>query len=161
MPGLIYGPGDTSSLRENIIKLLRGKLPAIPNRTAFCWAHVDDIARAHLLAMEKGRTGESYIIAGPPHTLEEAMRMACQTSGKKMPMVVPAAMLRGLAPVMGLLETIFPVPADYSAENLRVTSGTTYLGDNTKARRELGYAPRSLAEGWPETILHEMKALNL
>lgn len=156
MPGLIYGPGDTSTVRENIIKLLQGKLPAIPSRTAYCWAHVDDIALAHLLAMEKGRPGENYIIAGPPHTLEEAMQMACQTSGKKVPLIVPPGLLRGMAPLMGLLENIFPVPPDYSAENLRVIGGVTYLGDNSKARRELGYSPRTLAEGWPETILHEM-----
>lgn len=161
MPGLIYGPGDTSTLRENIVKFLQGKLPAIPSRTAFCWAHVDDIALAHLLAMEKGRVGENYIIAGPPYTFEAAMQLACQASGKPMPMVVPPGLLSGLAPVMGLIEKIIAVPPDYSAENLRVTGGTTYIGDNSKARRELGYAPRTLAEGWPETILHEMKLLEL
>lgn len=158
-PGLIYGPGDTSAVRENIIKLLKGQLPAIPSRSAYCWAHVDDIALAHLLAMEKGRTGESYIIGGPPHTLEEAMRMACQVSGKRMPLVVPGGLMRALAPVMGLVERLVAVPPDYSAENLRVVGGVTYLGDNSKARRELGYAPRPLAEGWSETVLHEMKLL--
>jgi nucleoside-diphosphate-sugar epimerase len=34
-----------------------------------CWGHVDDIARVHLLAMEKGRSGESYNICGPHATL--------------------------------------------------------------------------------------------
>jgi nucleoside-diphosphate-sugar epimerase len=159
MPGLIYGPGDTSSVRTTILNFLQGKLPAIPNKSAYCWAHVDDIAQAHLLAMEKGRAGENYIIAGPPHTLVEAMQMASQVSGKKMPAVVPSGLLRGLAPVMGLLEKIFPVPPDYSAENLRVTGGVTYLGNNSKAKRELGYNPRPLSEGWPETIRHEMELL--
>jgi len=161
MPGLIYGPGDTSSVRATILNFLQGKLPMIPSQTAFCWAHVDDIAQAHWLAMEKGRAGESYIIAGPQHTLVEAMQIASQVSGKKMPMIAPAGLLRGLAPVMGFLEKIFPVPPDYSAESLRVTGGTTYLGNNSKAKRELGYDPRPLAEGWAETLRHEMKLLGI
>jgi hypothetical protein len=43
----------------------------------------------------------------------------------------------------------------------RITGGATYIGDNSKARREPGYAPRTLAEGWPATILHEMKLLGI
>src|SRR5258708_14519614 len=63
-PGLVYGPGDTSSLHMALVQYLQRKLPIMPGRTAFCWAHVDDIARGHILAMEKGIAGRSYIIAG-------------------------------------------------------------------------------------------------
>ncbi len=161
MPGLIYGPGDNSSLRENLVKLLQGRLPAIPSRSAFCWAHVDDIARAHLAAMEKGRTGECYIIAGQPHTLVEAIELAARVSRKRMPQVVPAGLMRMMAPVMGVLEKFIPVPADYTSEGLRVVSGVTYLGDNSKAKQELGYNPRPLEEGWPETVRYEMKLLGM
>jgi len=52
-----------------------------------------------------------------------------------------------------------PVPDEYSAEYLRVNAGTTYLGDNAKARRELGYAPRPLRDGLAETLQHEMRLL--
>lgn len=105
--------------------------------------------------MEKGRVGESYIIAGPPHTLVEAMQIAARVSGRPMPRIIPPGLLRGMAPLMGLLEKVFPVPADYSAENLRVTGGVTYLGDNAKARREWGYQPRTLEDGWAETVEKE------
>ena len=43
-----------------------------------------------------------------------------------------------------------------SAEYLRVNAGVTYLGTNAKAVRELGYNPRSLQEGLPETLEYEM-----
>jgi nucleoside-diphosphate-sugar epimerase len=76
MPGLVYGPGDTSSLRTTLIQYLQRKLPMIPKQSAFSWAHVDDIARGHILAMEKGKVGESYIIAGPTSTLEDALALA-------------------------------------------------------------------------------------
>lgn len=161
MPGLIYGPGDTSAVRRTLLNLLQGKLPAIPAGAAYSWAHVEDIAQAHWLAMEKGRIGESYIICGPSHTLVEAIRLACEVSGKKMPMILPPVMLRSMAPLVGLLEKILPIPPDYSAENLRTTGGTTYTGDNSKAKREWGYAPRLLETGWAETVRHEMQQLGL
>ncbi|HXQ38064.1 MAG TPA: NAD-dependent epimerase/dehydratase family protein, partial [Anaerolineales bacterium] len=55
MPGLIYGPGDTSELRTNIKDFLNQKLPLLPTQTTFCWAHVNDIVQGHILAMEKGK----------------------------------------------------------------------------------------------------------
>src|SRR5215208_1523539 len=72
MPGLIYGPGDTSTLRDNIISFLKGRLPALPDQAGNCWAHVEDIVQGHILAMEKGKPGESYIIAGERVTFTEA-----------------------------------------------------------------------------------------
>lgn len=155
MPGLVYGPGDTSAVRESLLKYFDGKLPVIPSGTTFAWGHVDDVAQAHLSAMEKGRAGEPYIICGPPHTFVEAMAVAARISGKKMPMIVPGGMLRVLAPLMGLLEKFLPVPQDFTAENLRVTGGVTYIADNSKAKRELGYAPRPFEDGWPETVRME------
>src|SRR5579883_2610941 len=65
MPGVVYGPGDTSSIRATFVQYLKRKLPLLPKGTAFSWAHVDDIARGHILAMESGKPGEEYIIAGP------------------------------------------------------------------------------------------------
>ena len=47
------------------------------------------------------------------------------------------------------------------AEGLRGIAGVTYLGDNSKARRELGYNPRPLKEGLAETLQHEMRLLGM
>jgi len=44
---------------------------------------------------------------------------------------------------------------------LRINAGVTYLGDNAKARRELGYDPRPLDEGLPPTLLDEMALLGM
>jgi nucleoside-diphosphate-sugar epimerase len=48
-----------------------------------------------------------------------------------------------------------------TSEGLWEITGTTYLGDNSKAKRELGYNPRPLSEGWSETVRHEMKLLGM
>src|SRR5574339_960266 len=72
MPGVVYGPGDTSGMHTALVDLLRGRLLMTPARTAFCWAHIEDTARGHILAMERGGPGETYIIAGPRHTFQDA-----------------------------------------------------------------------------------------
>ena len=162
LPGVIYGPEDTSSVRTTFIQYLQRKLPMLPAGTAFSWAHVEDIARGHILAMEKGKVGESYIIAGPTHSLVDAMHVAENITGVPAPrMIVPAGVLKAMAAVMGVIEKIVPVPDEYSAEYLRVNAGTTYIGSNAKARRELGYNPRSLKEGLTQTLQHEMQLLGM
>ena len=162
MPGVIYGPGDTSTVRTTFIQYLQRKLPVIPARTAFSWAHVDDIARGHILAMEKGVVGESYIIAGPTHTLGDAMQTAQTITGVPAPRIhVPPLGMKAMAATMGVVEKIVPVPTDYSAEYLRINAGVTYIGSNAKAKRELDYSPRPLEEGLRETLTHEMQLLGM
>lgn len=84
-PALTYGPGDHSRVRDTFVQFLQGKLPLVPRRAAHCWGHVDDVARGHLLALEKGVSGQCYIIAGPPHSLVEALEMAERITGIKAP----------------------------------------------------------------------------
>ena len=162
MPGVIYGPGDTSTVRTTFIQYLQRKLPVIPARTAYSWAHVDDIARGHILAMEKGVAGESYIIAGPTHTLVDAMQMAQNITGVPAPRIhLAPSVMKTMAATMGVVEKVVPVPADYSSEYLRINAGVTYIGSNTKAKGELGYQPRPLEDGLRETLTHEMQLLGM
>ena len=157
MPGMIYGPGDTSSLRTSIINFLHGKLPMLPTQTTLCWAHVDDIARGQILAMKKGKTGESYIIAGEPYKLADMFKLASQITGKRAPMTVPYQMMKMLSVLVQPIDSL--LPESYTSEGLRIIAGVTYIGDNAKAKRELGYNPRPLQEGWKETLQHEMTLL--
>jgi len=161
-PGVVYGPGDTSPVRSVLVQYLRGKLPMVPRGTAYCWGHVDDTARAHLAAMEKGTPGEAYIIAGPAHTLRQAFAMAAAITGIPAPRAqAPPWMLRSLAGVMAVVERFRAVPETYAAESLRVTAGVTYLGSSKKASRALGFAARPLEDGLRETLLHEMRLLGM
>jgi nucleoside-diphosphate-sugar epimerase len=159
MPGLIYGPGDTSILRTNIQDFLNQKLPMLPSQTAYCWAHVDDIVQGHILAMEKGKIGETYIIAGEPHEVAEAFKLASQMTGKRAPAIVPYQVMKVLSVIVKPFDNF--LPETYTSEGLREIAGPTYLGDNSKAKRELGYNPRSFQEGWGETLRHEMKLLSM
>jgi nucleoside-diphosphate-sugar epimerase len=155
-PGVVYGPGDTGPIADTFKQWLRGRLPMLPSATAFCWAYVEDVARGHLLAMEKGAPGESYILAGPAHSLVEAFEIAEEIKGVKAPRIHAApAMLKTMAKVMGVVGTVVPLPASYTAESLRVAAGVTYLGSNAKARRDLGYEVRPLEAGLRQTLTSE------
>ena len=147
-PGVTYGPGDPSQLADAFRDYLRRKLRGIPRTAAYCWGHVEDIARAHVLAMGKGRTGESYVIAGEPRTLVEAFELAERITGVPPPKLRPSpGFLRFLAAITG-------------SELLRAAPAT-YLASNAKAKRELALAHRPLEAGLRETLLHEMAALGI
>jgi len=158
-PGVIYGPGDTSSVRTSLLNLFKGQLPMLPRKTAQCWAHVDDIGQGHILAMEKGKVGESYIICGEYYELLEAYKLVAKIAGKRPPMPVPPGMMKVMSILVKPLDAW--LPDEYTSEGLRIIAGVTYIGDNSKARRELGYNPRPVSEGWVETVRHEMKLLGM
>lgn len=151
-PGLIYGPADNGPMRPLWDLYLRRRLPVVPSETAFCWGHVEDTARGHLLAMERGRNAESYIIAGPQHTLADAFAFASRVTGIQPPRPIPAAILRSAASVLDLV--------GLDAEALRVLGGATYLGTSAKAQAELGFTARPLEQGLREVLPGEMTGGN-
>ncbi len=109
--------------------------------------------------MEKGKAGQTYIIAGEPYKLSDAFKLASQITGKRAPMTVPYQIMKVLSVLVRPFDNF--LPEAYTSEGLRVIAGVTYIGDNSKARRELGFDPRPLREGLPETFQHEMKLLGI
>ncbi len=162
MPGVVYGPGDSGPLHDAFTQYLQGKLPMVPKGARYCWGHVDDIARGHVLAMEKGQAGESYILAGEPRGLPETFELAEGLTGIKAPRLqLPAAPVKVIASMMETLERFVPIPATYRSESLRGTAGVTYIARADKAHRELGWHARPLEEGLRETLEHDMSVLGI
>jgi nucleoside-diphosphate-sugar epimerase len=161
-PGFVYGPGDQGPGHDLWVQYLTRKLPMSPRRTAFCWGHVDDTARGHIQAMEQGKPGESYIIAGPPATVIKVLDMAQEITGVPAPKLHPGpGLMKGMAVIMGVVGKVVPLPPKYSAEYLRTSAGTTYVGSNARARKELGFVPRPIEEGLRETLKYEMEQLGI
>ncbi len=150
-PGLVYGPGDTAQSGQLIEQVVRGERPQVSSGGGLCWGYVDDIATGHLLAMQKGSPGESYMLAGPRLSLADGLRQLAAIAGTKGPIVVPAAAVRATAGVVGLLGRVVPVPPGFAAETLR-SSLATYYGSPAKAQRELGWQARPLGDGFRQTI---------
>jgi nucleoside-diphosphate-sugar epimerase len=162
LPGVVYGPGDTSAIRDVFVRHVRRRMPVVPSRTAYCWGHIEDTAHAHIEAMEHGETGQSYIIAGPRHTLREALDLASKYSGRAAPLAgVPPWLLSGVSRVLALAERAVRLPPALSSETVRVAAGVTYLGSHDKASRRWGFAPRGLDEGLRHLVEHEMRVLGM
>jgi nucleoside-diphosphate-sugar epimerase len=161
-PGLIYGPGDTSGVRTMFLQFLQRKLPAVPRQTALAWAHVEDVARGHVLAMERGVPGRTYFLAGPVHTLEGALDLAAEITGVAAPTLkLPPRVLRVASILVRPFERLAPLPSASTSEGLRIIAGVTYIGTSARAERELAWRPRPLRDGLTETLRHEMALLNL
>jgi len=161
-PGLVYGPRDTSGVRTTLIQYLKRKLPAVPSRAAYAWAHVEDISRGHLLAMEHGKPGRSYFLAGPVHTLIAALAVAESFTGIKAPRIhVPPGVFKAASAVMRMVDPVVSLPPSLSPESLRVLAGVTYVGSAKRAREELGWRARPLREGLMDTLRHEMRLLGM
>jgi len=161
MPGVIYGPDDYSSIGNLIRRYLKRKVPMLPAKPAYNWAHVDDVAGAHLLCMDRGALGEKYIVCGQRCGMVEAFTMMEEICGVPKPKrIAGPGLLRLLAGFMQAFQWM-RLPPDYQPETLRVAANATYLGNNAKAKRELGFAPRPLREGLEQTLRYEMAKLGL
>ncbi|GAA5164671.1 NAD-dependent epimerase/dehydratase family protein [Ornithinimicrobium tianjinense] len=152
MPGGIYGPGDTSQVGGYVAQVASGRRPLVPRHGGtLMWAHVEDVAAGHLLAMERGRVGESYMLAGEPATLAELLGTVADLAGTKGPVLVPETVLRLVGRVLGPLEGRVPLSGQYHPETMRAALAS-YVGTAEKARGELGWRSRDLRDGLRQTI---------
>jgi dihydroflavonol-4-reductase len=153
MPGGVYGPGDPSLVGEILRWYLRGWLPLLPGpHTTLTFAHVDDIARGHLLAAEQGKPGEAYIMAGPPLTLRELTQMAAELTHRPAPRgEVPRSLLQPFAPLMAHVARYLPGPNMLSRDAIAILD-VTYIASPAKAQAELGWDVRAVRKGLAETL---------
>lgn len=151
MPGLVYGPGDTSQTGAMIAGVSRGKRVVVPSGGGVCWAHVDDIAHGHWLAMDVGKEGSQYMLSGPRASLADGLSKVAELAGTKRPIRLPDAAIRMTARAVELIGRVIPLPADYAAETLRA-SLATYYGTPARSEQELGWSCRDLDEGLAETV---------
>jgi dihydroflavonol-4-reductase len=155
LPGTAVGAGDVHyDISELVDRIYTGRLGAtFPGGTSF--VHARDFAEGALLAFEKGRVGEAYIISGRDEdnlSYRQFMQLAARTAraaGRRVRedfLVVP----RWLAlPAASLLETLSPSSSLTSA--LAISGAVTQRYTSRKAGAELGYVPRRpLEEGVAE-----------
>lgn len=146
LPSGIIGPGDSG--RNHIVQLcvmfLSGRLPMGVDG-GYDMVDVRDVADGILRAMEKGKSGESYILSGSSVTIRELISYMAKASGKKEKPCVPIFIARLAAPLF-LLDAKRrrkrPLFTKYSLMTLE--SNTRFSHD--KAATELGYYPRDISE---------------
>jgi dihydroflavonol-4-reductase len=152
-PAFTFGPDDPVGAPAN--KLLRalmsGKLP-FAARVGFGCLDVRDFARGMVLAAERGRSRERYLLSGENVTTSQLLQEAAAIANVRAPRLTPPAILLHVA--VGALEVVSKLrgkPAPVTRGVLQLIGRYAWY-DTTKARAELGWTPRPLRETLDDTI---------
>ncbi len=147
-PAEVYGPNDTAFVTAgNLIDFAKSN-PVLVCRGGTSVAFVDDVALGIVRAMERGRSGERYILGGPNVTLEElAQETLSILSRRARVWVLPNRLIRAVTKVATGLRIKLPY-------NPRVIPYATryWFVDSSKAQRELGVSFRSARETLEPTL---------
>ena len=143
-PSGILGPYDRSGnhLVQMVAEYLHGTLPACV-KGGYDFVDVRDVAEGCLLAAEKGRKGECYILSVRYCEIREVLEIAGDVPGKKKLPVLPLWMAKMAAPFIQLHARRKKRRPLYTAYSLHVL-GTGERFSHKKATEELGYHPRDL-----------------
>lgn len=148
LPGTVYGPGASSEIGGLFDRLLAGKLPFLPfPDLGVTPVHRDDVVAGILLALDKGTSGSSYVLAGEPIRMGALAAELARVAGRKPPRgSAPTFLLRGLAPFGRIVGPVLGFPSNLR-EVVSSSDGVTFWASSDKAQRELGWSFRPLAEG--------------
>lgn len=148
-PAIVIGERDYKPTPSGdvIVKFLNQSYPGY-FETQWSVADVDDVARAHIAAMERGRSGERYILSNARHyTLKEIFQLLEKITGIRAPRLrIPYAFLLGFTYVEEVLSHFL-----FRKKPLMPTEGVQFcrmstIYNNAKAVRELGYTPTPFEE---------------
>ncbi|MGD2059540.1 MAG: SDR family NAD(P)-dependent oxidoreductase [Acidimicrobiia bacterium] len=150
-PSSVQGPGRSSGTGALLLAIARGNLPVLVD-TTLSIVDIDDCARGHLLAAERGEPGERYILSGPVITVREGVASMNRILGRHTrPWFLRPRVIEVAAPIAEGLARALGRPPLLCPESARVLlSGHHYSGD--KATRELGLDYTSLEETLSRTI---------
>lgn len=141
-PTAPVGPGDWKPTPTGriILDFLRGKMPAYVD-TGLNVVAVEDVAAGHLLAAEKGRSGERYILGGRNMTLKEILDALAAITGRRAPRV---KLPHVVALVAGYADEMYSRMAgrepQIPVEGVKMSRHKMFI-ESDKAARELGYKP--------------------
>lgn len=157
-PTRIFGPGNLDSKGSMITQIfhsyLKGKwrIQLGNGSDRANYAFIDDVVQGHLLAMEKGKAGEKYLIGSFNDSFEGIMSALARISGKKHKLFnVPFGILRFYANFVGGIAGLFNfdpvITKDWVAK-----LNQNWEADITKAKMELGFEPTSEEEAIRSTV---------
>jgi len=141
-PTAPVGPGDWKPTPTGriIVDFLNGKMPAYVD-TGLNLAPVEDVAAGHLLAAEKGRIGERYILGGRNMTLKEILEALAVITHRPAPRVrLPHAVALAAGYADQLFSRITGREPRIPVEGVRMSRHRMFVASD-KAERELGYRP--------------------
>jgi dihydroflavonol-4-reductase len=152
-PSTPVGPGDVkpTPTGQLVLDAAAGRMPAYVD-TGLNIVHVDDVANGHMLAYERGKAGERYILGGQDMSLREILGEISRLVGRAPPrlrlpfgLVLPIAYLaEGIARLSGRSGRI-------TLEGVRMSRKRMYFS-SAKAARDLGYTARPAVQAFEDAI---------
>jgi dihydroflavonol-4-reductase len=143
-----YGAGDWGRTPHGafIAGAVFGKLPFLMKDIQLEVVGVDDAARAMILAAERGRNGEKYLISDRMIPLTDVVRIAADEAGVPPPRrSIPVPVLYALGAMGSLRARLTGKDAELSLDSVRMMRAEADV-DCSKAARELGWQPRPVEE---------------
>jgi farnesol dehydrogenase len=156
-PGVVYGPGamtDGNLVVKMIADHMTGRLVGIvgPGDRLWSYAFVDDVASAHVAALERGRRGERYFLAGPNVDMNGLFAALQRVTGIAPPRRhIPYAMAALLGFALHAWAELTGEPPLLTHEVVDVFR-EHWAYSSAKAQKALGYEPTPLDEGLQRTV---------
>ncbi|HYG62669.1 MAG TPA: NAD-dependent epimerase/dehydratase family protein, partial [Thermoanaerobaculia bacterium] len=153
-PSLVYGPpGKKEGANALLRALLRGRFPALVGADRkSCWVYLEDVVDGMLRVIERAPVGRDYLLAGEIVTLRELVERVCALGGVKPPRLsLPVGLARVGLKASGPLFRMRGRRPPFSTEQLGSLE-RHWAFDDSRARTELDWHPRGLAEGMPPTV---------
>ncbi len=138
-PAVVVGVRDVKPTPSGqiVLNILNGKYPAYPDGGAN-FVDVEDVARGHVLAAQKGKIGQRYILGNANMTVGEFFRLVGEVAGVTVPArKIPASVMVSLGYVSQFVSAVARKPATMDAKSARFACAYTYC-DCSKAVTELG-----------------------
>jgi dihydroflavonol-4-reductase len=152
-PSTPIGPRDARPTPTGrvIVEAASGKMPGYVD-TGLNFVHVDDVAHGHLLALEKGRIGERYILGGQDVALGTFVGDCARLAGRRPPTLkVPRRALYPLAYAAEAIAAITKREPFITVDGLHLARYRMYF-TSAKAIGELGYAARPYQDAIRDAI---------
>jgi dihydroflavonol-4-reductase len=129
-----------------LLGFLNGEMPAYLD-CAFNMADVRDVAAGHILAAERGRVGERYILGGENLRLSDVLAILEELTGRPMPKLKVPVWLALASGVVSefVADHVTHRPPKAPLTGVRLAARPMTF-DNAKARAELGFSPRPVRE---------------
>jgi dihydroflavonol-4-reductase len=152
-PSTPIGPRDVKPTPTGriIVEAATGKVPAFVD-TGLNLAHVDDVAQGHLLALDRGRIGERYILGGQDVTLRAMLADIAALAGRKAPTInLPRGPLYPLASLFEAVAQVTGKEPMLTRDALTMSKRHMFF-TSAKAQGELGYRARPYGEALADAM---------
>jgi len=152
-PSTPIGPRDVKPTPTGriVIEAANGRMPAFIE-SGLNLAHVDDVAAGHLLALEKGRIGERYVLGGEDVTLRAMLAEIARIVGRKPPRIgIPRGILFPFAHANEAIARMRGGNPFLTVDSLKMAAHNMYFS-SAKAQSELGYRARPYGEALADAI---------